>query len=1365
MTQEGSRPGLAEYLTVAEAAAYLGVSPSTLRNWDRAGKLKPERHPANGYRIYRTTTLREVLEAGRFRGRQPRVFPPAVDWNEIGETEHFVMFYETDAFLLESLSRFIAPTLLAGEVALVIATPEHRAGLEQILADQGIDVVSAVQQGQFVAVDARDMLSGFMRNGFPDAQLFADVVGSAIARIAQKGRVRAFGEMVALLWQDGRREAACRLEELWNELGQSQSFALFCAYPLRCFGSEADGASFHRVCRCHSRVIPAEGYTKLSDPQERLMAIGVLQQKAAALQAEVAQRIHAEQELRDFVENALEGLHKVGPDGKIIWANRAELEMLGYRPEEYIGRHIANFHVDQQVIEGLLHRLMRGESVYNCSARLLCRDGSIKDVLIHANGCYEQGKLVYTRCFSRDITDRKRAEERLRESEQRLAIELAATQRLQAISTLMIQEGNAESLYQQIVEAAATIMRTDMASMQIVDDGENALRLLAFRGFEPQFGQVFAWNRFGTPTSCSVARQTGRRVVVEDVETCEFMAGSPALDDLRKLGVRAVQSTPLCSRSGVLLGTIATHWRQPHLPSERDLRLLDVLARQAADLIERARADHALRESQERFRRLVGLLPAGVYTCDAPHGVITFYNERAAELWGQSPQFGDTDQRFCGSFRLWWPDGTLLPHDQTPMAQALRHGRSFQNEEVVIERPDGTRITVLVNIEPVRNEQGRLVGAVNVFHDTTALKQAEQELRRRTAQFETLLNKAPLGVYLVDADFRIREVNPVALPVFGEIPGGVVGQDFETVIRLLWEPSYADEIVRIFRHTLATGESYVTPERAEFRIDRGAIEYYEWRLDRITLPDGRFGVVCYFRDISEQVRARQEIAESERRFRSIADAMPQIVWTARPDGYIDYYNERWYEYTGFPRGEFGQQSWEPILHPDDVQRCVETYFGCIQTEQPYQIEYRFKDRKAGNYRWFMGRALPIRDGQGNVLRWFGTCTDIDDVKRAEEALKEADRRKNEFLATLAHELRNPLAPIRTGLELMKIANGDAQVLDEARNTMERQTLQLITLVDDLLDVSRITRGKFELRPCRVCMSHVVRSAVEASRPYIDEAGHTLSIDVPPQPVLLYADPNRLAQVLSNLLNNAAKYTPAGGQVGLSAERQGTDVVFSVRDNGIGIPEDMRERVFEMFTQIHESMEFSHSGLGIGLTLVKSLVEMHAGSVQVHSDGANRGSTFSVRLPIVIEGENEADVPDAEHCEPAKKLQRIRVLIVDDNVAAADMLSKVVRLLGHEVRTAHDGREALDVASDFRPDVVLMDLGMPNMNGYEAARRIRLAGWGGDVLLIALTGWGQDEDKRRTLEAGFDFHLVKPADPSRLKQLFAHCKAARARGDQ
>ncbi len=709
-------------------------------------------------------------------------------------SEHLVQFYEGRDFLLDEATRFLGGTSPGADSMLVIATPPHRDGIEERLLATGFDLEAARRTGRFQALDASETLARFMVGALPDRDLFFDVVGAALERAsaaAPSGRVHAFGEMVALLWADGQREAVVRLEQLWNELGRAHPLTLLCGYPMGGFESEDHARAFADICGEHSRVAPGESFGALRDPQERLRAVAELQQKASSLESEIAQRhrtqreLHRrEQELSDFLENAVEGIHRVGADGRIQWANRAELRMLGYRADEYIGHEISEFHADRDVIDRILRRLLRGETLYDEPARLRCKDGSIRHVLIHSNAFWEDGEFVHTRCFTRDVTDRVRLEEELK-------------------------------------------------------------------------------------------------------------------------------------------------------------------------------------------------------------------------------------------------------------------------------------------------------------------------------------------------------------------------------------------------------------------------------------------------------------------------------------------------------------------------------------------------------------------------------------KRVDE-LADAGRRKDEFLAMLGHELRNPLSPIVTALQVMRLRGDDPGALARSIEVIDRQTRRMARLVDDLLDVSRITRGAIELREETVRVAALVDRAVEQVRPLLEERGHRLKLDLPETPVSLRGDPTRLEQVLSNLLINAAKYTDVGGRISVTVRRDGADVLISVRDNGVGMSAELKDRVFDLFVQSPESGVRAPGGLGVGLTLVRRLVELHGGSVEASSDGPNRGSEFRIRLP--------EHAPPGPHAVPAGATAPAsapstgrRILVVDDNADAAEGLGEFLSALGHDVRTVQDGEEAVRVARVHRPEVVFLDIGMPGLDGHEVARRLRADSCRAS-LLVALTGYGQESDRQLSRDAGFDHHMVKPVDIARLESL-------------
>jgi signal transduction histidine kinase len=514
----------------------------------------------------------------------------------------------------------------------------------------------------------------------------------------------------------------------------------------------------------------------------------------------------------------------------------------------------------------------------------------------------------------------------------------------------------------------------------------------------------------------------------------------------------------------------------------------------------------------------------------------------------------------------------------------------------------------------------------------------------------------------------------------------------------------------------------------------------------------------------QMARVRREanllLRESEARLRAFVTASSDVVYRMSPD---------WSEMHQLDGHDFIADTKVPLrgwiqeyIHPDDQLQVLEAIGEAIRTKSSFKLEHRVR-RVDGTFGWTSSRAIPLLDAEGEVVEWFGTASDITPRKEAEEALNliaielaDADRRKNEFLAMLAHELRNPLAPISNALHIMRRTENSNVAVQSASAMMERQIGQMVRLVDDLLDVSRISRGNIALRKEHVNLAFAVQHAVEAAQPFCSLMEHELTISLPQQPVYLNADPTRLTQIIGNLLHNACKFTDKGGRIALVVEREGNEAVIRVSDSGMGIAAEQFPRIFELFAQIDTALERSRGGLGIGLSLVKRLVEMHHGTVRVRSAGVNEGSEFVVRLPLL------ADVPEQTLPEPvpAEPALGCRILVVDDNRDAATSLAELLQLCGHETRIAYDGLEAVQMAQNFRPDAVLLDIGLPKLNGFEVAHKIRQQDWGKDVMLVALTGWGQDEDRRMSTEAGFNAHLVKPADPVALMELLARMRSPR-----
>jgi len=505
---------------------------------------------------------------------------------------------------------------------------------------------------------------------------------------------------------------------------------------------------------------------------------------------------------------------------------------------------------------------------------------------------------------------------------------------------------------------------------------------------------------------------------------------------------------------------------------------------------------------------------------------------------------------------------------------------------------------------------------------------------------------------------------------------------------------------------------------------------------------------------AELARANREVRDNEERLR-LALAVAQVAtwewdlatgkmrWSADPEVVF-----------GFPSGSFGpNHRISHAVHPDDVV-TLETALHRAMKTGDFEAEYRAV-RPDGTVVWIADRGRVVQDSNSQPTRILGVSVDLTRRKRLEEALLESDRRKDEFLATLAHELRNPLAPVRYAANVLGLKGPQTQELRWAIEVIERQTQHMARLIDDLLDVNRISRNTLELRKASVELSAVISAAVEASKPLMEANHQQLKINIPSEPVYLHADAVRLAQVFSNLLNNASKYSKrpeGGGTISLTADHDATEVTVAVTDSGIGIADGMIPKVFDMFTQVGRSIGQSEGGLGIGLALAKRLVEMHGGSIEARSDGLGKGSAFFVRLPVHQPSGQKASTSSTS-VPVDQAARKRRILIADDNLDVVETFEIMLQTLGHEVHTATDGIQVLERAEQFKPEVIMLDIGMPKLDGFETARRLRQQAWARDTLLIAVTGWGHETDKRMSAEAGFNAHLVKPIEmPAILKLL-------------
>ena len=561
-----------------------------------------------------------------------------------------------------------------------------------------------------------------------------------------------------------------------------------------------------------------------------------------------------------------------------------------------------------------------------------------------------------------------------------------------------------------------------------------------------------------------------------------------------------------------------------------------------------------------------------------------------------------------------------------------------------------------------------------------------------------------------------------------------------------------------------------------------AKEGVEWPIDDsaapITSTDGQItGAVLVFREIGERKRHEEamrqhadelesanqrmselleELRDSEQNFHAMVDQLPQLAWMTKADGFIYWYNQRWYEYTGKRPEELAGWGWQSVHDPNELPRVLACWTSALASGQAWEDTFPLR-RHDGVMRWHLSRAVPWRNERGEIQGWFGTNTDITDRLQMEAALKEADLRKDEFLATLAHELRNRIAPISNALQLWPMVEGNHEEMERLRGIMERQVRQMTRLIDDLLDVSRITRGKIQLRRQPVDLATIVQGAIEAVSPLIESCRHRLEVELPETPLHVDGDVARLTQVVGNVLQNAAKYTGNDGLIQVSVARRDDQAVVAIRDNGPGIPPTMLQRIFEMFQQVDQTLDRSHGGLGLGLTLVKRLVDLHGGNVQANSQGEGTGSEFTISLPLLdVVAPARPAARDGKKLVPGE-LPAHCVLVVDDVRASAKTLGMMLESLGQQVTLAHDGATAIDTAREVPPDVIFMDIAMPGMDGYEAARRMRDEPALEGVTLVALTGYGHDEDRRRAMDAGFDQHLIKPVSMDQLGQLLASVK--------
>jgi PAS domain S-box-containing protein len=753
-----------------------------------------------------------------------------------------------------------------------------------------------------------------------------------------------------------------------------------------------------------------------------------------------------------------------------------------------------------------------------------------------------------------------------------------------------------------------------------------------------------------------------------------------------------------------------------------------------------------LAQSLAMLRATLESTTDGILVTDAA-GCIIGFNEKYVSMWGipRALMSGGTHQALLEVIAQQFTDSPRFL-DRVHAIYATAPPESYDLLELADAR-------VFERFSRPQFVDGRNVGRVWSFRDITQERRTQELLRRESERFRITLSSIGDAVISTDAQGRVTFLNRVAETLTGWTHREAVGRSLDEVFHIVNHNTripVESPALRALREGrvvgLANHTVLISRDGVERPIDDSAAPILD-------AAGATVGAVLVFRDVTDRMQAHDAMA----RLAAIVQSSQDAIISKSLDGTIQSWNREAERLFGYSAEEAIGQRIGLIIPPDRADEERGIMERLRRGERVEHIE-TVRVAKDGRPVELSITISPIRNAAGHVIGASKVARDIAERKKIEAALQTADRRKDEFLAVLAHELRNPLAPLANGLQVIRLAQGNPDAIGRARTMMERQLAHLVRLVDDLLDVSRINRNKMELRRSRLLLADVLNNAIETARPLIEAAEHTLTVSLPPEPINVDGDLTRLSQVFSNLLANSAKYTEAGGHIFLQAARGPDHVVVSVRDTGIGIPAEHVGRVFDMFSQVDRSIERSSGGLGIGLALVDGLVKMHGGMVSAQSPGPGQGSTFTVTLPII-----EADAP---HMTPGLVDQSLmaqakhRILVVDDHLDATTSMAMMLEFLGSEVRTAHDGLQAIEEAERYRPDVVLMDVGMPRLNGYEATRRIRAQAWGRDLLIIALTGWGQEDDKARSHEAGCDGHLTKPVSLTDLESLLGTLKSGR-----
>ena len=827
----------------------------------------------------------------------------------------------------------------------------------------------------------------------------------------------------------------------------------------------------------------------------------------------------------------------------------------------------------------------------------------------------------------------------------------------------------------------------------------------------------------------------------------------------------------------------------PFLDKWLDVRLYPSaggLALYFQDITDRKKAEMALQLSEAKFRRLADANVVGIMVAKYT-GEIIEANDAFLQMLGYTRSDLDAGEVSWRNISL--PE--YLPQDEEKWQELQQTGKVYFEKEYL--HKNGSRVPILIAAAKL---DGNADAAISMIVDLTERKKALIALQESEQRLSLFVRYAPVSVAMFDRNMNYIAVSQRWVDIYnlGSIEA-VIGRSHYEIL-----PNIPERWRQVHQQGLKGAIGRLDED--QFIMPDGSLQWLRWEVHPWQMATKEVGgILIFVEDITDRKLAETALRESEQRFRNLADSMPQIVWTANPDGTVDYYNQRVYEFNGFLQKEDGTWQWQPVLHPEDEQRTVEVWQHALETGEIYECEHRVK-RMDGEFRWHLSRGMPVKDEQGRIVKWYGTATDIHAQKQyqaereqllrreqtAREQAESASRLKDEFLATLSHELRTPMTSILGWTSLLRTSKLDEATTARALETIDRNTKTLNRLIEDILDISRIIRGKLRLNLQPLILMPAIEEAIETVKPtaevkdiqIIVETLHRTSLKV-------MGDSSRLQQIIWNLLTNAIKFTPKGGCVTVRlsevlAEREKNAqfpmaqfAQIQVTDTGMGIAPEFLPFVFDRFRQADGSTVRSHGGLGLGLAIVRNLVELHGGTVCVRSLGEGQGATFTVQLPLMVEKQIEFTIGEAFDADSIEQMESVspecftrpefsdsspltglQVLIVEDEVDTRDLLSLMLEEYGANAIAVASAKEALEAVLKLQPDVIVSDIGMPECDGYSLLRQVRTlpAAAGGEIPAIALTAYASNEDRHQAISAGFQLHLAKPVNPTELVEAIA-----------